>query len=345
MSKSFQGARLKDRRVIYLAVSCAAYLALWLAIPHMRVLSHSLALFALTAVFMLAQLSVTRWLVGITLKPVWACVVLFAAGSLWLVTVLAVTAPYARYDTKETGPVPVRISKRPLPAITKIPVLRMTPGKDGAEGEIKKVEVRAVLRPANFSFKLLTFDKFAGRARALASLLTIIAASAFGYLLSFILRHPNIVLPVAAFSAYVDIWTVLIGPTAHFVEKRPHVVSSVSAAMPAPGSASIGVEPMSFIGPADFIFFAMFLGAIYRMNMEHLRTFWIAFPLLTVTMASVVAGLFQTGFPALVTIGFAVIIANYRHFKLKKEEYIAVGIVAVLLVAAIFVATPMMQHK
>jgi hypothetical protein len=168
----------------------------------------------------------------------------------------------------------------------------------------------------------------------------IIAASAFGYLVSFILREPNILLPVAGLAAYVDVWTVLVGPTSRAIEKAPHVANAVSAAIPAPG----GVAPISFIGPADFIFFAMFLGAAYRLKMEPKRTFWIAFPLMTIGMAAVLSGVFPVGLPALTLIGLSVIVGNFRCFKLKREEYVAMAIVGALLIAAIFVVTPLISR-
>jgi hypothetical protein len=171
----------------------------------------------------------------------------------------------------------------------------------------------------------------------------IIAASAFGYLVSFILREPNIVLPVAGLAAYVDVWTVLIGPTSHAIQNAPHVVSAVSAAIPAPGGAAHGFMPISFIGPADFIFIAMFLGAAYRLKMEPNRTFWIGFPLLTIGMGAVLSGVFPVGLPALTLIGLSVVLGNVRCFKLKRDEYIAMAVVAVILVGAMLVFTPMIS--
>lgn len=337
---------MKDRRLIYIAANCAAYLALWFAVPHIGALRHPLPLLVLTACFMLIQLSIPRWYVAVMMRPKWSVAVLIVTGLVWFSIVFAVSAPYARYQTKEVGSVPVKITRSPMPARTKVTILKMIKSANKKDQPtVKRVQVDATRKPMTVNFRFLLFDRYAGRMRAVTSLLMIIAASAFGYLLSFMLRHPNILLPVSAFSAYVDIWTVLVGPTSHAVENHPHVVSSVSVAMPSPGSASAGgAEPMSFIGPADFIFFALFLGAIYRLKMEPGRTFWVAVPLLTLTMAVVLLGVFQMGFPALITIGFAVMMANYKHFKLKREEWIAMGIVAALLAASIVVLTPMMQR-
>ena len=333
---------MKDRRVIYLGAACAAYLALWLATPKIGALKHQVALFVLTALFMYVQLSITRWFASLMMRPLWAVCVMIGAGLAWVGVVLAVAAPYIRYDAKELGPVPVRMRRAAPPASIELTIpQRVRDGRPGA-APVKFVKVKAVRRPADLNFKIFAFGMAAGRARAVTSLLIIVAASALGYLVSFVLRHPNIVLPVAAFSAYVDIWTVLVGPTSRAIEKIPHVVHAVSAALPAPGSAT--AEPISFVGPADFIFLAMFFGALYRLGMEPRRTFWIAFPLLSLGMTAVLAGQFAPGLPALVLIGFAVIMANFRHFKLKREEYIAMGIVAVLLVAAIFVLTPVLSR-
>jgi len=333
---------MRDRRVIYLAASCALYLLLWLFAPHVRV-----PRLLLIALFMLVQLSIPRWLASLGIKPKWAAAALAGALAAWVAVVFAVSARYVPYDTKELGRVPVpiaRIRERPLPAVMDLPARQFVRSANGRITSSRPIKVKGYRRPADLSFRLIAFERGAGRARALTSLLMVLAASAFGCLVSLILREPNILLPVAGLSAYVDIWTVLLGPTSFAVEKAPQLVSAVSVAMPAPGGTAAGFGVLSYVGPADFIFFAMFLAAAYRLKMEPRRTFWVSLPVLTLGMAAVVSGLFHTGLPALILIGLSVIVANYKHFKPTRDEYIAMAIVALILAAAIAVVTPFVRH-
>lgn len=302
------------------------------------------------ALFMLVQLNIPRWLASLTMKPVWTACVLVGCLSLWIGIIFLVSAPYVKYITKDQQLLPPqRIGKDlppgPPPQSIKRQVRIPVENKKDKSTSYKMITVEGFRRPADVGFRLLAFDMNAGRARAVTTLLLIIAASSFGCLISFILREPNILLPVAGLAAYVDVWTVLVGPTSKVLEEAPHVVSAVAAAIPSMGGASSGFAPIAFIGPADFIFFALFLAAAYRLKMEPKRTFWIAFPLLTIGMITVLSNLFPLGLPALTLIGVSVILGNYKHFKLKRDEYIAMGIVAVLLIAAIFVVTPLIRPK
>lgn len=327
---------MKDKRLAYLVLSCAGYIAIWLAVPHLGIFGHSAMMFVFVAVFMLTQLSITRWFASLRIKPAWAAVIMLVAFSTTLAIMLVVSAPYVRYETKD-GPLPPIKSKLGVkPAATIEITMKAAQDKKNGNSEPKIRKVIAVRKPADLGFKLTAFGYYAGRSRAATGLLIIIGSSALGILVSLILRHPNIILPVAGFSAMIDVWTVMVGPTAKAVENAPKVVEAVSVALPAPGG---GYAPISFIGPADVIFFSMFMAAIYRLGMEPKRTFWIAFPLLTFGMAAVILsgsipllGFLFPGLPALVLIGSAVILGNLKHFKLSRQEYIYVGVVMALLI-------------
>lgn len=338
------GDPTKDRRLIYLIASCIACLALWFVVPYLAIPKHSVVLYVLAVAFltfvgMFVQLSIPRWFTSLTVKPLAALAVLLVSAGLWLGIVFAIAAPYTRYDVKDVGYVVRRIKNPPKIVSVTVPI----PPEKGNPGSVRSFTAKGVRCPSNFGFKLFAFNRFAGMWRTITSLLMILAATSFGYLLSFILRNPNIVLPVATFAIYMDIWTVLVGPTSKALEKAPHIVYAVSVAQPDPGSASAGFAPISFIGPADFIFTAMFLGVLYRLNMEPRRTFWMLLPALVILMLAVMQ-LPIPGLPALVVIGPATIIANRRHFKLKRDEWIAMGVVGVLLTVVTFALIPAMNR-
>lgn len=309
------------------------YGVIWLAVPHLGVFARSVMMLVFIALFMLVQLSITRWFVSLEIKPAWSAVIMAASFSATIAIMLAVSAPYLRYETKD-GPLP---PMKPKPGVKPAATIELTIVKTDKNAKPVTEKTTAVRKPADLGFRLAVFGYHAKGSRAVTSLLIIIGSSAMGLLVSLILRHPNIILPVAVFSAMVDIWTVFLGPTGKAVANAPHVVQAVSVALPDPGQ---GYAPISFIGPADVIFFAMFMAAIYRLKMEPVRTFWIAFPLLTLGMASVIQFSGTPGLPALILIGAAVIIGNWKHFKLTRQEYIYVGIVMLVLIALTAAVTP-----
>jgi hypothetical protein len=327
---------MKDRRIAWLVLSCVAYLALMLIVPQIGVPRHIpgtlliALLVVITAAFMFAQIGITRWFASLTPKPLWVLAIMTVSVAAWAGVVAHSTASYARYYVKDYGSVPVLVKPGPRPQKTEVTLHRYTRNKQGRV-KVEPVKSTGELRPSTLGFRMLVFDRKAGHMRPLTNMLMIFAASAFGYLVSLILRHPNIVLPVGGLAAYIDVWVVLVGPTAKALEKVPHVVSAVSVSLPEASSAQTGFSSLATIGPADFIFLGMFFGALYRLKMNPVLTFWLMVPILTLGILSVISGWPPMGLPALVLMGPVVIIANYKHFKLTRDEYIAIGIVGVIL--------------
>ncbi len=159
-----------------------------------------------------------------------------------------------------------------------------------------------------------------------------------GILLSPIIREPNVLLPVALVAMPVDYLGAMtaIGFTQNIVAKHPEVVRHVSVVVPGVGSASHhnGLHPLGFIGPGDILFVAFFFAVILRLDLNLRGTFWWTCGLLTATMLFVLS---PWGFniAALVPMGLAVLIANFRYFKLKREEVFATIYAASLILVII----------
>ena len=163
-------------------------------------------------------------------------------------------------------------------------------------------------------------------------LLLIFALCMLGRLISLIVREPNLLLPVAVFAPVFDIWTVFWGPAYTIVRKAPELVKAISANVPAPGQ----IQPISMIGPGDIVFLAVFFAVIYRFRMNDRQTYWLALPLLTLAMLAVVGLGGILALPALVPMGAAVIVANWRLFRLTRQEkwsMAAVGLIVLVFVA------------
>lgn len=164
----------------------------------------------------------------------------------------------------------------------------------------------------------------------------------FGILLSPIIREPNVLLPVALISMPIDYIGAMtpIGFTQNAVASNPHLVQALSVPVPSAGSGTHhgALHAIGFIGPGDALFMAFFFAVVARLNLNKRGTFWWMYGLLTATMLLVLfTGL---NVAALIPMGLAVSVANYRYFRLKREEVFATiyatGLILVLVTSFYF---------
>ena len=161
----------------------------------------------------------------------------------------------------------------------------------------------------------------------------------FGILLSRIIREPNVLLPVALIAMPIDYLGAMtsIGFTQNVVTQNPRLVKALSVPVPAVGSSPQhhgALHAVGFIGPGDALFMAFFFAVVLRLSMNVRGTFWWMYGLLTLTMLIVLSPL---GFniAALVPMGLAVLLANFRYFNLKREEVFATLYAAILILALV----------
>lgn len=166
---------------------------------------------------------------------------------------------------------------------------------------------------------------------AIRDMSLMIFAASLGCIISFIIREPNIVIPVALFAAVVDYWGVTAGPLSVVLTKKPAILDAVSIHMPVP----IVNAPGTLIGLGDFVFLGIFFSILYRFALNTKLSFWLGFVFLTVTMFIVTA--VDVAIPALVPMGAAIIIANYRAIELKREEKLATLYVGIILFVTLII--------
>ncbi len=152
-----------------------------------------------------------------------------------------------------------------------------------------------------------------------------------GALLATLLKEKNMLIPVAIFLAAFDVFTLLTpaGPTQAIMRAQPQIFESVSWTVPKVQEVpTFGpVAATARIGPADFLFMAMFFVALYRFQMRVRATYlWLAPTLVAYMVFVFVAG----PLPALVPIGICVLIVNWREFRLTAQEWGATALVAAL---------------
>lgn len=163
-----------------------------------------------------------------------------------------------------------------------------------------------------------------------------------GVLVALLIREKNLILPVAFFLAGFDAFLVLTpyAPTAKIVEQNPAVFQSVASSVPKAREAKpqekpkeAKLEPLAFIGPADFLFAAVFFALLFRFHMRVRETvFWLS-PVLVVYLLIVLSPFGMGMLPALVPIGGTVLLVNRKEFQLTKDEAQATWAVAAIALA------------
>lgn len=187
-------------------------------------------------------------------------------------------------------------------------------------------------RRLNLAETMFVLARFPHVLKMPMAVLVMLAAGSVGYAVSLRIKDRNMLVPVVMFAAYIDFWTVTRGPVSAVLEKAPQVAEAVSAPIPQVGAGAF--VPVSYIGPGDFLFMTLVFAVIHRLDMGSRRNYWWMFGAMTVGMLSVLAGLIDT-LPALVVLAVAVVAANWRGFRLSRQEAVAIGVVAVLLLASL----------
>jgi len=160
----------------------------------------------------------------------------------------------------------------------------------------------------------------------------------FGILLSRIVREANVLLPVALVAMPIDYLGAMtpIGFTQNAVANNPRLVQALSVPVPGVGGGAHhhgALHPIGFIGPGDALFMAFFFAVALRLDLNKRGTFWWTYALLTATMLIVLFT--EVNIAALIPMGLAVLIANFRHFKLKREEVFATVYAAALVLVLV----------
>jgi hypothetical protein len=103
---------------------------------------------------------------------------------------------------------------------------------------------------------------------------------------------------------WVDVWSVIFGPTRYVVEEQPGFFERISVAFPVPGDAGT-----VNLGPPDIIFFALFLATTLRFSLRIGWT-WLA---MTGALALTLVLVWEwdvAGLPALPAVCLGFVVAN-----------------------------------
>lgn len=171
---------------------------------------------------------------------------------------------------------------------------------------------------------------------AVRELCVVIGSVGFGILLASAVRDRNILLPAAVFAAFADFLVVHFAPsTVHWAltngARGQQAINAMSAHVPAlhPGL------PVLTVGFDDFLFLSIFFACVHRFHLR-LRATFVAL-LVLVTLSLWFVPLTGAAIPGLVPMSLAFVLANFRCFKLSREELHAMGAAAaIVLIAVLF---------
>ncbi|MEN6356491.1 MAG: hypothetical protein ABFD83_05330 [Armatimonadota bacterium] len=208
--------------------------------------------------------------------------------------------------------------------------------------------VKIVHRALTLREKLFVVGNYVTPLSMIYFICIMFAAISLGYMVSLRIKDKNLLLPVVMFAAYIDFWTVTRGPVSQVMKNAPEVVGAVSTPIPHAGTGTF--MPATMIGPGDFIFMAIVFAVVHRFAMRPSRNYWFVFGAMTLGMLAVLFGLLHA-LPALMVLAVAVVTANWRAFKLSREEKISTAVVGLLLLASLpivwslFKPQPVKKHK
>lgn len=153
-----------------------------------------------------------------------------------------------------------------------------------------------------------------------------------GALLAILIKDRNIVVPIAIFLACFDMFLVFspLGLTRIIIHRASAVLTNIAAQVPVATHQTTGekITPGALAGPADFMFLAMFLVAIFRHNLKGRRTVLVVIPTLVGYMLLV--NVLHIPLPALVPIGIVVLAVNWKEFQLTPHEKLSTALVTAL---------------
>ncbi len=200
-----------------------------------------------------------------------------------------------------------------------------------------------------FSRFLLGKDFFpfwlSGAGVGLSQAFTLLWCWALGSLVARLLRDKNIVLPVAVVLITVDVISVWapVGPVKQFLsyEAGQRAFEAVAYQVPRLGQAiESPLTPIAYVGPADFVFIAMFFGVIHRFGMRKRETLAGLVPTLALYLVVVIGfgdwtvwGIPLSAMPALLPVGVVVVWVNRKEFHLSRlEKWLTAGVVVLCVV-------------
>jgi hypothetical protein len=172
-----------------------------------------------------------------------------------------------------------------------------------------------------------------------------------GLIASRLIRAPNMLAPICAVIALIDVWGVLFGGiVAQLMEKTPQIAQKAMTQGPQIGAATASrfAIPMPHIGVGDYLFLGLLFGVLAWHNLNWRAAMAWTIPLVSVALLAISFGLIPA-LPGLLFIALGVAIPNLKTLSYTREEKFAMlyaGVfVALLTIALYFGFTSLLPQK
>jgi len=196
---------------------------------------------------------------------------------------------------------------------------------------------------------LLAHSRWGGVGQSVTLLLL---GTFFGLLVARIIRHANMLGPIGAMVALIDIWGVLFNGIVSQLLTNKHTQGIAHHAMasgPKLGAASSKFHlALPDIGIGDYLFLALFLGVLVRFRMNwRASAIWmwagVSLALLAIVLIPGVPPL-----PGLLFLGAGAVLPNLRYFVFTREERFALlyaGVFVLILTIGLYFGLTAMLHQ
>lgn len=163
----------------------------------------------------------------------------------------------------------------------------------------------------------------------------------WGTTLARLIRHANLLPPIAVVVTVVDIWTVLLGGFVQQVQQKAQegvemaqkIVEAATVKVPVAGAAKLSGIGLPMMGGGDLFFAAFFFALLWRFGLNHQAAYWLAVLLVFIGMAIAQLPFIPWGIPGLPFIAIAVLLPNWRAFRYTPDERRALLIGGIFLLA------------
>jgi hypothetical protein len=172
-----------------------------------------------------------------------------------------------------------------------------------------------------------------------------------GTVLARMVRHPNMLGPIGAAIALIDIWGVLFqGPVSQLLANKATQPLAQKALAAGPQLQQVQNAPAGFhvavpsVGVGDFLFVSLLLSVVVNLGMNwktSARLMWllVSLALLSITFVPLFLPRADFALPGLLFIGAAVVLPNWKYFRFTREEQFALlyaGILVLILTIGIY---------
>jgi len=188
--------------------------------------------------------------------------------------------------------------------------------------------------------------------RSIADTLVLAASLLLGSSISGLIRHANLLPPVAIVLTVVDIWTVWLGGFVVRIQQKAQegvviaqrVIEAATVRMPTVATAQYAHIRIPVIGIGDLFFAAFLFALLWKFGLNTRSAFVLSVVFVTVGLMIAQLPFIPFGVPGLPFIALAILLPNLKSFQYTPEEKKALLIGAIFLVGLLALFSLMVRQ-